>query len=111
MAESVETTNYVRIKVEDACEEAGLPPDSPIKALLMDEARVVDGVRGEYYVRAYRADGDVPLKTRIEEFRQDKKTAHYFPGEQPTEVSAKMGTQNLSDHFSDIASGKVRVTD
>ena len=113
MAESVQATNYIRLKVEAVCKEAGLPANSPVREALLAEAVVVDGARpGDFFVRAQKADGsDVPLETRLAEFRDDPKTAKHFPGQKPIEISAKVGTQNLSDHFSDIAAGRVKVVD
>ena len=77
--------------------------------MLVDEAKIVDNPRG-YAVRIYRPDGDISVEARIEQLRETKRFNDCF-GEPPVEVSAKQGIENLSDHFADIASGKVRVTD
>jgi hypothetical protein len=106
---SVQEAHYARLKVDEACAEAGLPANSPVREILLTEAVVVDGVRGEFWVRAQTRAGDISLKERINELRDDPKTAKHFPGEKPTEVSAKMGIQNLSDRFDGIAKGTIKV--
>ena len=111
---SVQEQNFIGGKVDAVCEQAGLAPNSPIREILLAEAVVVDGARpGDYFVRASRPDGDVSLPTRLEQLRNDPKTAKHFPVEKPTVVSAKMGIQNLSDRdrFDGIAKGTIKVTD
>ena len=61
MTQSIQDRNYIVSEVGTVCDAAGLPRDSRVRTLLVDEAKIVDNPRG-YAVRIYRADGDISIE-------------------------------------------------
>ena len=107
---SVQETNFMKVRVKEVCDEAGIAADSSIRQILLQSARIVDGPRSTYDVRSFRTDGNITLQEHLDELRNDGRFAKHF-GEKPTELSAKEGIDAMRDHFADIAAGRVRVVD
>jgi hypothetical protein len=96
---------YVDTKLDECLSRAGLPVDSPIRAILDRDSEIATG--REPWVYVARPDRDITLDERLSELKQDATFKHNFPKDLPTVNKRDLG--QLREHFSEIASGKTTV--
>jgi hypothetical protein len=111
MDQNIETRSstaqkFIYDEISKALARTGLEYDHPVRELLDREAEIV-GVR-EPVVRVPGASGEMSmLDDRIKELKRDPSYATIFPADPPK--VAKGDLEKLSEHFSEIADGSIRV--
>jgi hypothetical protein len=93
-------------KIDAALTNAGLPITSRLRALLDSETEIVDTGR-ELTARILRDGRDMSHSERLKELSEDFMYKGNFPAEKP--VVDKRDIRTMSEHFDEIASGKITV--
>jgi hypothetical protein len=96
--------SHIRTGVLDALSRHGIAHDSPLRAQLEANAIIAAGDSSRFIM----SNGN-SLDAEIENWLSSPNMAGSFPTGSRT--LAKSDTDGVQNHFADIASGKVRVTD
>jgi hypothetical protein len=97
----------VQSKLDDVLAAAGLPTDSRLRAILDDETEIVDMGRESVPRVITRSGDDISHAARLEELSQDSMYKGAFP--KPKTTVDKRDLRTMSEHFDEIASGKITV--
>jgi hypothetical protein len=97
----------VQTKLDDVLTAAGLPTDSRLRKILDEESEIVDIGRESVPRIITRSGDDISHAARLEELKQDSMYKGAFP--KPKTTVDKRDLRTMSEHFDEIASGKITV--
>lgn len=104
---------FLDAQLDQTLADAGLPANSPVRALLARDAEIFQGAtvagHSTFGIRIPRPETgrDITLSERLEELRQDPLCRHDFPVAKPS--VSKTDLRTMAENLADIASGKVTV--
>ena len=99
--------NFIKGQIGEALGNAGVVPDSPLKALLARDA-IVESTGRTATVRVRDEYNRVlSLEEKLGEMKHDPRYKHHFPVGPPTVPASDL--RATREHFAEIASGRIRV--
>jgi len=107
MAHTASEEQFIKVQISEALSNAGVVPDSPLKALLARDAEIETTGRTAA-VRIRDEHGRLlSLEDKIAELKESYMTRHHFPKGPPTVPASDL--RATREHFSEIASGRIKV--
>jgi len=107
MGHTASEENFIKVQIAEALSNAGVVPDSPLKAVLARDAEIETTGRTAA-VRVRDEYGRLlSLEEKLGELKASPMFKHHFPVGLPT-VSAS-DLRATRENFAEIASGRVKV--